>query len=133
MNIIKEYRSKHKNIFINKPLKGFIMDTLLFNSTKYLFELLENVLHTNIHLHGLENVDKKRTLLFLPNHFTRFETMLLPYLISKNLDIKARSLASSALFTGVFGEYLNKVGTLSTKDEHRDEIIISDLICGKNS
>lgn len=104
-----------------------------YQSTHYVFKLIESILKTNIHLHGLENINQELPTLFLPNHFTRFETMLLPYLIHQQGDIKVRSLADKALFSGVLGEYLQRVGTLSTADENRNEIIIGDLMCAKNS
>jgi esterase/lipase/1-acyl-sn-glycerol-3-phosphate acyltransferase len=80
---------------------------------------------------GEENLDKNFPSLFVSNHFTRIETFLIPYVLYKKLNYKARSLADHSIFKGVLGDYMNAVGTISTKDEHRNEKIIGDLITGR--
>jgi len=70
--------------------------------------------------------------IFVINHFTRLETLLLPYHISKLLDKPVWSLASPELFSGLMGRYLEQVGAVSVGDPERDKLIIKSLV-GENA
>ena len=108
-------------------MKGFS-----FELTGVLIGQVERMLGTNIHLSGQENIPQGPKL-FLVNHFTRFETFVLPYILYKRLKIKTRSLAHHSFFKGALGAYLERMGTISTKTNNRNKIIISDLAENKNN
>jgi esterase/lipase/1-acyl-sn-glycerol-3-phosphate acyltransferase len=97
--------------------------------TGFLLKILEKVLSIEFEIKGEENIPKDKPILFCANHFTRFETFVLPYILSKIPNLKyTRSLAYKDLFFGKLGEYLRSVKVVSTDDKNRDEIIINDLI-----
>lgn len=109
--------------------KGYTMAGLSFQFTGVILSQLERLMGTQIHISGGENIPKGPKL-FLVNHFTRFETFVLPYVFYKKFRLKTRSLAHHGLFQGTFGAYLERMGTLSTKTPQRNRIIISDLFSG---
>ncbi len=109
------------------------MSNLLYSSSNYLIRMVESILETNIHVHGEENLLHDAPTLFVANHFTRFETFVMPYIIFSHSQMGVRSLADHSIFVGYFGKFLNRVGTLSTNAEHRNEIILGDLMTGREN
>ncbi len=95
--------------------------------------MLESVLETNIYVHGEEHLLHDTPTLFVANHFTRFETFVMPSVISSHSQMVVRSLADHSIFVGYLGKYLERVGTLSTQHEHRNEIILGDLMTGREN
>ncbi|MFH0976976.1 MAG: alpha/beta fold hydrolase [Spirochaetota bacterium] len=76
---------------------------------------------------GKENI-LDQPILYVINHFTRMETFFLPYIIYKITGVEILSLASGEFFGGGFGNYLEKVGAVSTDSPDRDRIMTSALI-----
>ncbi len=72
----------------------------------------------------------KTPLLFLANHFTRFETLVVPYVLFSKHHRVSRSLADNTIFVGWMGEYMRLVGAISNKFKGRDCIILDDLLSG---
>lgn len=70
-------------------------------------------------------------VLFLANHFTRFETFVVPYLLFNKRKRIARSLADDTVFVGWLGKYMRLAGSISTKNKARDCIIADDFLSGK--
>jgi len=81
----------------------------------------------DLRLHGLENVPD-HPVLYVINHFTRIETILMPYIIKKNIKKYPVSLADKSFFSGRMGEFMDKVGAISTADPNRDKIFINALL-----
>lgn len=106
-----------------------VQKTKAFHYTSLAIKMLEKLINPKFNIEGLENIPKK-PVLFVANHFTRFETFIVPYLIYKHTHRQVRSLADSSLFKGGLGDFLTRVGTLSTKDPNRNKTILSDLITG---
>ncbi len=71
-------------------------------------------------------------IVFVANHFTRFETFIVPQTLWKEYGRSSRSLADDTLFSGWFGKYLGWVGVISNKNKARDCIIMEDLLSGKD-
>jgi len=71
-------------------------------------------------------------ILFVANHFTRFETFIVPHILYKIHGRSSRSLADDAVFVGWLGKYMRWVGTVSNKHKARDCIIVEDLLAGKD-
>ncbi len=109
------------------------MSNLLYDSSNYLIRMVESILDTNIHVHGEQNLLHDSPTLFVANHFTRFETFVMPYIIYTHSQMGVRSLADHSIFVGYFGKFLNRVGTLSTGAQHRNEIILGDLMTGREN
>jgi len=109
------------------------MSNILYNSSNFVIRMVESILDTNIHLHGEKHLLHDSPTLFVANHFTRFETFVMPYIIYSHDQMGVRSLADHSIFVGYFGKFLDKIGTLSTNNEHRNEIILGDLMTGREN
>ena len=109
------------------------MIDFIYNSSSFMLKVINTILQTNIHAYGEKHLEKSVPTLFVANHFTRFETLMMPYVIDARSDRKIRSLADRSLFTGLLGTYLQHSGALSTADKNRNEIIVSDLMSGRNN
>ncbi|MFZ1038059.1 MAG: alpha/beta fold hydrolase [Smithella sp.] len=81
----------------------------------------------DLRLHGLENVPD-HPVLYVINHFTRIETILMPYIIKKNIKKYPVSLADKSFFNGKMGEFMDNVGAISTADPNRNKILINALL-----
>ncbi len=69
-------------------------------------------------------------ILFVANHFTRFETFVVPHMLYEKYDRPSRSLADDSIFVGLLGKFMSWVGTVSNKAKNRDCIIVEDLLSG---
>ena len=56
-----------------------IKSDLLINTNGYVLSLLEKILNANIEVKGIENILANNPKMFVANHFTRTEAMLVPY------------------------------------------------------
>jgi esterase/lipase/1-acyl-sn-glycerol-3-phosphate acyltransferase len=92
---------------------------------------LERLFKASVRIYGTENIPDG-VLIFAVNHFTRLETLILPYEFYRLTGKPVMSLAHHGLFTGALGAYLDSVGAVSTKDPNRDKIIIRSLLMGEN-
>lgn len=100
-----------------------------FGQIFYAIKILDKLLGTKFNIDGIEKIQNKPTL-FVANHFTRVETVLLPYIIFKYCKKQTRSLADSSLFKGMVGDFLTKSGCIATDDPNRNNKILSNLIKG---
>ena len=100
-----------------------------FGQMFYAIKILDKLLGTKFNIDGVENI-KDRPTLFVANHFTRVETLLLPYVIYRYCKKQTRSLADSSLFNGAVGDFLTKTGCVATNDPNRNNKIIGNLIKG---
>ena len=107
-------------------------NSLLYQSSSMFVRLLQGVMNTKIHVEGVENIPPNTTL-FVSNHFTRTETFIIPSVIYKRTEKVVRSLANHKIFISTFGAYLKKLGTISTKEPNRNNIILGDLVSGKHN
>lgn len=108
------------------------MSSFAFKSTKWVIGMASKLLKSDVRLHNVEVIKDDMAILFAVNHFTRLETLLLPYEINKNTGKEVWSLAADELFVGRLGSHLRKMGTVSTKDPDRDKVIVHSLLDGEN-
>lgn len=103
---------------------------LLLDSSGYALKLIQKILNTNIEIQGLENIPKDHPKIFVANHFTRMEAMVVPYWLYTKTNTKVRVIADDSVFVEYFGAFLKNLGALSKKHPQRDEIIMSDILQG---
>ena len=106
------------------------MGTQTYKATGVFLRAMERILKLNVRVTGGENLVPGPTL-FVVNHFTRFETLLVPYVIHQQVQREVRSLADHALFKGILGRYLKSCGNISTREPLRNRTIIGDLITNR--
>ncbi|MHC4480869.1 MAG: alpha/beta fold hydrolase, partial [Planctomycetota bacterium] len=90
---------------------------------------LKRLLGLKVRVSGTENLDS-RTTLFVANHFTRIETFLIPHLIFRYAGRQVRSLGTHSVFKGLFGQYFEVLGGMSTRHPRRNRTIIRELMTG---
>ncbi len=108
------------------------MNRYAYLTTGLAVKAISEISKTNIVIHGEENIPNGANI-FVINHFTRIETLFLPYHIHKLTNIPVWSLAAAELFTGGLAGFLNKVGALSTENPDRDLLIVKSLLTGEAS
>ncbi len=92
-----------------------------------LMGVMSRALGIHIRVTGTENLVCRPTL-FAPNHFTRVETFLVPYIIYKYAGRQVRSLGTHSVFKGLFGRYFEAVGGMSTRHPRRNRTIVRELM-----
>jgi len=107
-----------------------MLNRFAYRTTGLAIKTITNLSKARISLHGEKNIPDGPNI-FVLNHFTRLETFLMPYIIFRLTKIPVWSLASFELFKGAFGNYLAKVGALSTKNPDRDRLIVKSLLTGE--
>ena len=109
------------------------MNPFAYKLAGFAIKTLSSLSKARIFIHERENIPDG-SIIFVINHFTRIETLLLPYHIHNlTKKIPVWSLADFSLFKGAFGDFLEKVGSVSTKNPHRDLLIVKSLLTGEAS
>ena len=101
---------------------------LLININGYVLSLLQKILDANIEVKGIENIPTSNPKMFVANHFTRIEAMLVPYTLYNITNKKVGVIADDSLFKGFFGTFLSNLGAMKKSEINRNEHIIGDLI-----
>jgi esterase/lipase/1-acyl-sn-glycerol-3-phosphate acyltransferase len=99
-------------------------------ATGQLIALMESISKVRVRVHGRENIPTG-SLIFVVNHFTRIETLLLPYHVHLLTGVPVWSLADATLFKGTVGTLLETVGAVSTGAPDRDRLIVKSLLTGE--
>ncbi|MCA9424538.1 MAG: alpha/beta fold hydrolase [Candidatus Omnitrophica bacterium] len=108
------------------------MGSFAFKATKWTLDLATKIIKADVRMHNHEAIQDDMAIVFVVNHFTRIETLLLPYEIHRHTGKEVWSLAHASLFMGRIGDYLRSVGNISTADPDRDKIMVSSLLSGRN-
>ncbi len=106
------------------------MNRFAYRTTGLAIKALSGLSRARAHLHGESNIPSG-SLIFVLNHFTRIETLLVPYLIHKIVGVPVWSLADAHLFKGSIKAFLDRVGAVSTRNPRRDELIVKTLLTGE--
>jgi esterase/lipase/1-acyl-sn-glycerol-3-phosphate acyltransferase len=108
------------------------MNYSAYLATGQMIALMEKFSRIKIKTHGHELIPAG-SIIFVVNHFTRIETLLLPYHIYTQTHVPVWSLADHSLFEGPFSGFLKKVGAVSTRNPDRDRLIVKTLLTGETN
>lgn len=103
---------------------------LLLNSSGFVLNILEKVLDANIEIKGIENIPKDKPRIFVANHFTRMEALIVPFAMYDLTEKKVGVIADDSLFETYFGSFLKEIGAMKKSDPSRNNIMIGDLLTG---
>ncbi len=103
-------------------------EDLLINTSGFVLNILEKILNANIEIKGVENIPKNNPRIFVANHFTRMEAMIVPYALYNLTNKKVGVIADDSLFETYFGTFLKNLGAMRKSEPNRDQIIFKDLL-----
>ena len=106
------------------------MNKFAYLTTIFAVKKLSQLSKLNIHIHGEENIPDG-SIIFVANHFTRIETLFLPRHLYQLTGIPIWSLADYSLFKGPLITIFDKLGVISTRDPHRDLLMVKSLLTGE--
>ncbi len=108
------------------------MNRYAYRSTGLAVKALSSLSKAKIRIHGEEKLSPGADI-FVINHFTRIETLILPAYISKLTGEQIWSLADSNLFTPALSSFFDSVGVVSTQNPDRDLLMVKTLLTGEAS
>lgn len=109
-----------------------VVISFALTSSKWTLDIATKLIKATIRVHNAEAVDVEAANIFVVNHFTRIETLLIPYLLHKHLGKVIWSLAAAELFKGKVGSYLRSTGAISTRDPDREKTMVRELLLGEH-
>ncbi len=107
------------------------MNRFAYELSNYTLKSFSGLSKANTNISGQDNIPKG-AVIFTANHFTRIETIFLPYHIHNITKKQVWSLAAAELFNvQMLKGLLDNLGAVSTNDPHRDEVILQTLLSGQ--
>nr|NJM04534.1 alpha/beta fold hydrolase [Desulfobacula sp.] len=104
------------------------MNRFVFELSGYTMKTFSGFSKARIKIFGKENIPDG-SIIFTANHFTRIETIFLPYHIHNLTQKKVFSLATAELFDiPMLKGLIDNLGGVSTRDPQRDELILKTLL-----
>lgn len=107
------------------------LNRFAYKTTGLAVKALSEISRASIRIHGREKIPKNGSIIFAINHFTRLETLVMPYHIHRLTNVPVWSLADYSLFQGGLKKYFDNVGVVSTKNPDRDRLIVKSLLTGE--
>jgi len=108
------------------------MNRYAYRSTGLAVKALSSLSKARVRVHGEQNLSPGSDI-FVINHFTRIETLILPTYISRLTGRQIWSLADSNLFTPALSSFFDSVGVVSTRNPDRDLLMVKTLLTGEAS
>ncbi len=107
------------------------MNPFAYRTTSLAIKALTAFSKTKAVIDGQENIPKG-AIIFVINHFTRIETLFLPYHLFQLTGKPVWSLADYSLFKGALGGFLEQLGAVSTRNPDRDRLVVKSLLTGES-
>lgn len=108
------------------------MNPYAYRTAGYVIKALSSLSRANVRIHGEEDIPKG-AVIYAVNHFTRMETLLIPYYLHRLTHTTIWALADDALFAGGLKNFLDSLGAVSTKNPDRDRLMVKSLLTGEAS
>jgi len=108
------------------------MNYSAYLATGKMIALMQSFSKIKVRTHGHESIPTG-SIIFVVNHFTRIETLLLPYYIYTHTHVPVWSLADHTFFEGTLSGFLAKIGAVSTRNPDRDRLIVKTLLTGETN
>jgi len=106
------------------------MNYSAYLATGKMIALMQSFSKIKVRVHSHQSVPEG-SIIYVVNHFTRIETLLLPYHIYNHTHVPVWSLADQSFFRGALSGILGKLGAVSTKNPDRDRQIVKSLLTGE--
>lgn len=106
------------------------MNRYAYRSTGLAVKALSSLSRAKVRVHGEDNLSPGSDI-FVINHFTRLETLILPTYIHNLTGQHIWSLAAGDLFTPALSAFFDSVGVVSTHNPDRDLLMVKSLLTGE--
>lgn len=107
------------------------MNPFAYRTAGYAMKAFSGLSRARFNIHGRHNIPDGAAIVFTVNHFTRIETLFLPYYLYHLFRRPIWSLADYHLFTGGLAAWLDRLGAVSTRDPDRDTLMVKTLLTGE--
>jgi esterase/lipase/1-acyl-sn-glycerol-3-phosphate acyltransferase len=106
------------------------MNRSAYLTTGLVIKAVSGLSRARVRLYGEDRLPRGG-MIFVVNHFTRIETLLLPYHVYQLIQKPVWSLAAPDLFKGALAAFLQANGAVSTAHPDRDRLIVRSLLSGE--
>ena len=97
---------------------------------RFLVDTLIRISRVKLITKGIEQVPDRSTI-FVCNHFTRMEAILLPYVMLSKRGILTRSLTAQYVFDAFPGDFMAGLGSVPLDLADRDDLAVKSLLSGE--
>lgn len=118
--------SCHKSFF----KENIAMDAFAYRMAGIAIKAISGLSNVNIRTHGEDRIPKG-AVIYAINHFTRIETVFIPYYLNRLTGMPLWSLADYTLFHEGLSDILDRLGAVSTHNPDRDRLIVKTLLTGE--
>lgn len=106
------------------------MNRFAYRMAGYAIKAFTDLSRARVRTYGRENIPKG-ALIFAINHFTRIETLLIPYQLHRLTGLTFWNLADYELFDAGLAGIFNRLGVVSTRNPDRDRLMVKTLLTGE--